>query len=67
MDGAARIAESMNPDIIDINCGCWVKDVAMRGAGAGLLKDLPRMEKIVSMVVKATRDAGDRQNKAWLG
>ena len=55
MEGAARIAESMNPDLIDINCGCWVKDVAMRGAGAGLLKDLPRMEKIVSMVVKATR------------
>ena len=55
MEGAARIAESMNPDIIDINCGCWVKDVAMRGAGAGLLKDLPRMERIVSTVVKATR------------
>ncbi len=55
MEGAARIAESMNPDIIDVNCGCWVKDVAMRGAGAGLLKDIPRMEKIVSIVVKATR------------
>jgi len=55
MEGAARIAESMNPDILDINCGCWVKDVAMRGAGAGLLKDLPRMERIVSTVVKATR------------
>ncbi len=54
MGGAAAIAESLNPDIIDINCGCWVKDVAMRGAGAGLLKDLPRMERIVSTVVKAT-------------
>ena len=54
MGGAAMIAESLNPDIIDINCGCWVKDVAMRGAGAGLLKDLPRMERIVSAVVKAT-------------
>ncbi|MGA7161977.1 MAG: tRNA dihydrouridine synthase DusB [Bacteroidota bacterium] len=54
MEGAARIAESLDPDLIDINCGCWVKDVAMRGAGAGLLKDLPRMEKIVSLVVKAT-------------
>ncbi len=54
MDGAARIAESMSPDIIDINCGCWIKGVALRGAGAGLLKDLPRMEKIVSAVVKAT-------------
>ena len=55
MGGAAKIAESLNPDIIDINCGCWVKDVAMRGAGAGLLKDLPRMERIVSSVVRATQ------------
>ena len=54
MEGAAKIAESFNPDIIDINCGCWVKDVALRGAGAGLLKDLPRMEKLVSTVVRAT-------------
>ncbi len=55
MEGAAKIAESLAPDIIDINCGCWIKGVAMRGAGAGLLKDLPRMEKIVSSVVNATR------------
>jgi len=54
MEGAARIADELNPDIIDINCGCWVKDVAMRGAGAGLLKDLPKMERIVASVVKAT-------------
>lgn len=51
MEGAARIAESCNPDIIDINCGCWVKDIAMRGAGAGLLRDLPKMERIVSRVI----------------
>ncbi len=55
MEGAARIADSLNPDIIDINCGCWVKNVAGRGAGAGLLKDLPRMERIVSSVIKATQ------------
>ncbi|MFH0989772.1 MAG: tRNA dihydrouridine synthase DusB [bacterium] len=53
MGNAACIAESYSPDFIDINCGCWVKDVALRGAGAGLLKDLPRMERIVSAVVKA--------------
>lgn len=53
MDGAARLAESYKPDLIDINCGCWVRDVAMRGAGAGLLRDLPRMEKLASAVVKA--------------
>jgi len=51
MEQAAAIAESLSPDIIDINCGCWVKDVALRGAGAGLLKDLPRMERIVKSVV----------------
>lgn len=55
MEGAARLADSLNPDLIDINCGCWVKQVAGRGAGAGLLKDLPRMEKIVSNVVKSTQ------------
>lgn len=54
MEGAARMADSLKPDLIDINCGCWVKQVAGRGAGAGLLKDLPRMERIVTNVVKAT-------------
>lgn len=55
MRGAAQLAESFNPDIIDINCGCWVKDVAMRGAGAGLLRDLPKMEKIAATVVNAVK------------
>lgn len=49
---AARISESAKPDFIDINCGCWVKDVALRGAGAGLLKDLPKMKKIAESIVK---------------
>lgn len=53
MERAATMAESFKPDLIDINCGCWVKDIAMRGAGAGLLRDLPRMESIVSRVVKS--------------
>jgi tRNA-dihydrouridine synthase B len=52
MDEAARIAENASPDFIDINCGCWVKDVALRGAGAGLLKDLPAMKRIAESVVK---------------
>lgn len=50
---AAKIAEAHRPDLIDINCGCWVKNVALRGAGAGLLRDLPRMEAIAAAVVKA--------------
>jgi tRNA-dihydrouridine synthase B len=55
MEGAAKIADSLNPDIVDINCGCWVKDVAMRGAGAGLLRNLPKMERIVASVVNASK------------
>lgn len=52
MDKAAQISESANPDFIDINCGCWVKDVALRGAGAGLLRDLPKMQRIAESVMK---------------
>ncbi len=55
MDEAARMAESFGPDLIDINCGCWVRDVALRGAGAGLLRDLPRMEKLAATVVNAVK------------
>ncbi|MFA6108937.1 MAG: tRNA dihydrouridine synthase DusB [Candidatus Latescibacterota bacterium] len=54
MESAARIAAAQEPDLIDVNCGCWVKDVALRGAGAGLLRDLPRMKEVVSRVVRAT-------------
>jgi len=50
---AAQIAEKLNPDIIDINAGCWVKKVANRGAGAGLLKDPDYMQKMVKAVVEA--------------
>ena len=53
MEGAAHMAEEMDPDVIDINCGCWVRDVALRGAGAGLLRDLPKMERLASTVVRA--------------
>jgi tRNA-dihydrouridine synthase B len=49
---AARIAEAAQPDLIDINAGCWVRNVAMRGAGAGLLRDLPAMVKMASTIVR---------------
>jgi tRNA-dihydrouridine synthase B len=55
MEGAAKMADSLNPDLIDINAGCWVKKVAGRGAGAGLLKDLDQMERIVVNVIKSTK------------
>lgn len=53
MEGAARMAESLQPDIIDINCGCWVRNVVGSGAGSGLLRDIPKMERIISAVVKS--------------
>ena len=53
MADAARIVEAANPDFIDINFGCPVKKVAGKGAGAGLLKDVPKMLAITDAVVKA--------------
>jgi tRNA-dihydrouridine synthase B len=55
MGDATRKAENFRPDLIDINCGCWVKNHVGRGEGAGLLRDLPRFEKIVQATVKATK------------
>ena len=53
MAEAARIVEQAKPDIIDINFGCPVKKVAGKGAGAGLLRDIPKMLEITKVVVKA--------------
>jgi len=55
MREAAIIAERENPEIIDINAGCWVRKVANRGAGAGLLKDPIYMQKMVKEVVDAVK------------
>ncbi len=49
---AAEIANASQPDLVDINYGCPVKNVACKGAGAGLLKDLPKMQKITAEIVK---------------
>ena len=53
MAEAARIVETAHPDFIDINFGCPVKKVAGKGAGAGLLKDVPKMLAITRAVVNA--------------
>lgn len=53
MADAARIVEAAKPDFIDINFGCPVKKVAGKGAGAGLLKDVPKMLAITKAVVNA--------------
>ena len=48
------IVEASNPDIIDINFGCPVKKVVCKGAGAGILKDIPLMVKLTKEMVKRT-------------
>ena len=52
MERAARMAEELQPDLIDINCGCWVRKVVGHGAGSGLLRDLRKMEKIITSVTR---------------
>lgn len=52
---AARICEEARPDILDINFGCPVKKVAGKGAGAGMLRNIPLMLQITEAVVKAVK------------
>ena len=52
---AARIVEEVKPDFIDINFGCPVKRVAQKGAGAGLLRDIPFMIEMAKEVVRAVK------------
>lgn len=52
---AARVAEEADPDIIDINYGCPVKKVACKGAGAGILQDIPKMVSMTESIVKAVK------------
>ena len=54
MEAATQIATAARPDLIDINCGCWVSNVALRGAGAGLLRDPDRMRLVAERVIGAT-------------
>ncbi|GHU58047.1 tRNA-dihydrouridine synthase [Bacteroidia bacterium] len=55
MAEAARLCEAAGPDIIDINFGCPVKKVAGKGAGAGMLRNIPLMLDITKEVVKAVK------------
>jgi nifR3 family TIM-barrel protein len=52
---AAKIVDTTNPDIVDINFGCPVKKVVCKGAGAAVLKDIDLMVRLTSAVVKSTR------------
>lgn len=52
---AAKIVEEAKPDILDINFGCPVKKVAGKGAGAGMLQNIPKMLEITKAVVEAVK------------
>ncbi len=52
MREAAAIAEAASPEIVDINYGCPVKKVACKGAGAGILLNLPKMQQMTAEIVK---------------
>lgn len=54
MRESAIICTKANPDLIDINYGCPVKNVACKGAGSALLRDIPKMVKMTAEIVKAT-------------
>jgi nifR3 family TIM-barrel protein len=52
---AAEVAEAANPDFIDLNFGCPVRKIVMKGGGAALLQDIPKMIRMTDAVVKSTR------------
>ena len=55
MKRATEITEKAQPDIIDINYGCPVKKVTCKGAGAGILKDIPKMVSLTREIVRSTK------------
>jgi tRNA-dihydrouridine synthase B len=71
MIGAAVLAEQASPDFIDINFGCPVRKVASKGAGSGMMNDVPKMVEITRRIVEAvgtpvtvkTRLGYDQQSK----
>lgn len=63
---AARIADAQGPDLIDINFGCPVKKVVCKDGGAGILRNLPKMEAITAAVVEeATRPVTVKTRLGW--
>lgn len=66
MREAGRIADQANPNLIDINYGCPVKNVACKGAGAALLQDIPKMVQMTSEIVKiANRPVTVKTRLGW--
>ena len=64
---AAKIVEQVSPDVIDLNFGCPVKKVASKGAGSGMLRNIPLMLEITKEVVKAVKNACNGENTLRLG
>lgn len=54
MERAAEIVEEAQPEVLDINFGCPVKKVTCKGAGAGILQDIPKMVSLTEAIVKRT-------------
>ena len=52
---AAKMVEAANPDVLDLNFGCPVKEVAGKGGGAGLLRDIPKMLEITRAIVNTVK------------
>ena len=52
---AARMAEEAGPEVIDINFGCPVKKIAGRGAGSGMMRDVPKMVEMTRQIVQAVK------------
>ena len=52
---AAKIAEAANPDVVDINFGCPMKKIAGRGAGSGMMRDVPLMVEMTRQIVAAVK------------
>ena len=65
---AARIVEQAKPDILDLNFGCPVKRVAGKGAGSGMLQNVPKMLEITRAVgSRCRKDSGYRENPPGMG
>lgn len=64
---AARVAEAAGPDLIDINFGCPVRKIAGRGAGSGMMRDVPKMVEMTRRIVEAVRLPRDGQDAAGVG
>jgi len=66
MVGAAKVAEELRPDFIDINYGCPMKKIIRHGAGAGMLLDPDKMQRMTAAIVKAV-NVPVTAKLAWVG